>query len=156
MRNILILILFLALPVQAETLTGRVIGITDGDTLKVLDAKRVVHKIRLSGVDAPELNQDFGQRSKANLSALAFNRMVTLECRKTDKYRYKACVVMVDGLDVGLEQIKTGMAWWSRKHTKEQSLHQRVNYEDAEFNARKNHVGLWAAENPVPSWVWRK
>jgi len=130
--------------------------VTDGDTLKVLDAQKVTHKIRLSGIDAPESKQDFGQRSKANLSALAFNQQATLDCPKVDRYKRKICIVTVDGLDIGLEQIKAGMAWWYRKYAKEQNLHQRVSYEKAEYKARKNRIGLWAGNNTIPPWKWRR
>ena len=156
MRIFILLLLVLVLPAHAETLTGRVIGVTDGDTLKVLDARRVVHKIRLAGIDAPEKKQDFGQKSKANLSALAYNQVATLQCKTEDRYRRKVCVVSVDGKDVGLEQVKAGLAWWYRKYANEQSLHDRVNYGEAEFNARKNRVSLWQSDRPIPPWEWRK
>ena len=58
---------------QAETVAGRVVsGIADGDTLTILDLSNQQHRIRLSGIDAPEKKQPFGSRSKQNLSSLAF------------------------------------------------------------------------------------
>ena len=71
MRRVISLLLVLLWPLltQAETLLGRVVKITDGDTLVVLDNSMTQHKVRLSGIDAPESNQPFGQRSKEALSA---------------------------------------------------------------------------------------
>lgn len=65
---------------QAATIYGRVVGITDGDTITVLDAQNQQHKIRLAGIDAPERAQAFGQASRMNLSKLVFGREVTLDC----------------------------------------------------------------------------
>ncbi len=72
--------------ISAATLVGRVVSIHDGDTVTVLDASREQHKIRLAGIDAPELKQAFGTRSKQNLSALVYNRQVTVEWNKHDRY----------------------------------------------------------------------
>jgi endonuclease YncB( thermonuclease family) len=79
-----------------------------------------------------------------------------LQCKTEDRYRRKVCVVFVDGQDVGLEHVKAGLAWWYRKYANEQSLHDRVNYGDAEFNARRNRVSLWQSNRPIPPWEWRK
>lgn len=112
------------------------VGITDGDTLSLLDSSNQQHKIRLAGIDAPEKRQPFGERSKTSLSALAFNQQATADCPKRDKYRREVCSVFVHGKDVGLEQIATGMAWWYRKYAKEQTPDQRADYEQAESSAR--------------------
>ena len=71
LRPATFLFLLLNLPsIHAETLTGRVVRVTDGDTIVVLDTSKVQHKIRLQGIDAPERGQAFGTKSKENLSVL--------------------------------------------------------------------------------------
>lgn len=97
-----------------ETIVGRVVGVSDGDTITVLDSRRLQVKVRLAGIDAPESKQAFGQASRKHLSSLVFDRDVTLDCGKSDKYRRHVCVVVVDGRDVNLAQIAAGMAWWYR------------------------------------------
>jgi endonuclease YncB( thermonuclease family) len=74
----------LSLPLHAQTIVGRVIGITDGDTIKitVLESNRTQRKIRLAGIDAPEKRQAFGNASNQNLARMAFNKEVTVELAK--------------------------------------------------------------------------
>jgi len=151
----LLFLLLISAHAPAETLTGRVVGVSDGDTLTLLDAKQVPHKIRVAGIDAPEKKQPFGEKAKSSLSALAYNRTAEADCRKTDRYRRNVCVVFVGGKDVGLEQIKAGMAWWYRQYAKEQTQRERIDYEHAESLANRNRYGLWSGPNPTPPWEWR-
>lgn len=109
-----------------------------------------------SVTDAPEKIQAFGQRSKQSLSDLTFGADVKTECRKKMSYDRQVCVVYRDGVDVNLEQIKRGMAWWSRKYAHEQTLEQRDAYETAERQARESRTGLWVDREPVPPWEFRK
>ena len=139
----------------AYSVQGKVVAIADGDTITVLDAQNQQHKIRLAGIDAPEKKQAFGQASKKHLSDMVFDRDVTLDCGKTDKYRREICVVMVDGQDANLAQVKAGMAWWYRKYQKEQTAAQRSSYEAAEATAKAGRVGLWSEAEAVPPWEWR-
>jgi endonuclease YncB( thermonuclease family) len=139
----------------SDTLSGRVIGIADGDTVTILDAGNQQHKIRLAGIDAPEKAQPYGDRSKTNLSAMVFGRDVSLDCRKQDRYRRDVCIVRVDGRDVNLEQIKAGMAWWYQKYAKDQTPKEREDYAVAEFQAKARRAGLWGDKNPVAPWEWR-
>ena len=142
-------------PLFAETLTERIVGVSDGDTLTLLDAEHVPHKIRVAGIDAPEKKQDFGEKSKSHLSALAYNRQAQADCRKIDRYRRNVCVVFVSGKDIGLEQIKGGMAWWYQQYAREQTRQERSDYEHAEFQAKLHRDGLWNSKSPTPPWEWR-
>ncbi len=141
---------------EAATITGRVVGVSDGDTITVLDADRTQYKIRLAGIDAPESKQAFGSRSKQNLSDLVFGKDVAVEWDKRDRYQRVVGVVLVDGHDVNLEQVRAGMAWWYRQYAKEQTLDDRRLYEQAENGAKAARRGLWVDANPVPPWEWRR
>ena len=129
---------------HAETLTGRVVGIADGDTLTLLDGSDVQHKIRLDGIDAPERGQPFGDLSKQSLSDLAFNKDTQARCPKFERYGRRICQVTVVGVDVGLEQIRRGMAWHFKRYESEQSEPDRAAYVAAEAEARRAKRGLWA------------
>ena len=139
----------------ATTFDAHVVAISDGDTITVLDSAKAQHKIRLAGIDAPEKKQAFGHASKKHLSDLIFDRNVTLDCGKTDKYRREICVVLVNGKDANLAQVTAGMAWWYRKYAREQTANQRADYEVAEAAAIRSRIGLWADPSPVPPWEWR-
>jgi endonuclease YncB( thermonuclease family) len=152
---VLVALLVQAGQILAATIEGRVVGVSDGDTITVLDAAKTQHKIRLAGIDAPESKQAFGQASKKHLSDLVFGKQVTLDCGKTDKYRREVCVVLVNGQDANLAQVKAGMAWWYRKYQKEQTPRQREEYEGAETAAKAGRIGLWQETDPVPPWEWR-
>ncbi len=81
MINKLLTLLFcLSLPAYAlaDTLTGKVVKITDGDTVHVLKNNHTKEKIRLAGIDAPEMKQPHGKKAKQYLAALVGNRFVTV------------------------------------------------------------------------------
>ena len=92
------------------------VAVSDGDTITILDDAKTQHKIRFAGIDAPEKGQPFGERSKQNLSALVFQKRVEARCHKKDRYGREVCAVFVSLRDVGLEQIRAGMAWWYREY----------------------------------------
>lgn len=140
---------------HAATITGKVVGVSDGDTITVLDASKTQHKIRLEGIDAPEKAQPFGQRSKEHLSDQVFGRQVEVVTNKTDKYGRSVGKVMVDGRDANLEQVRAGMAWHYKEYQKEQSAADRVAYANAETAAQNQKSGLWVDPKPMPPSQWR-
>jgi endonuclease YncB( thermonuclease family) len=120
----LVALAFLPLPGVAETLTGHVVGVHDGDTITVLDASKTQYKVRLAAIDAPELKQAFGTRSRQSLAALVSDTDVAVEWTNHDRYKRIVGKVLVDdidancafgsclkSLDVGLQQIRDGFAW---------------------------------------------
>lgn len=140
---------------QAETLTGRVVAVADGDTITVLDSLNQQHKIRLAGIDAPEKKQAFGQVSKQHLADLAFGKLVDVEWFKHDKYRRVIGKVRVGTQDANLEQVKAGLAWHYKKYEAEQAPADRRQYSEAEESARLKRVGLWRDSSPIPPWDFR-
>lgn len=162
---LMVLLHVASLPSMAATLEGRVVGVADGDTVTVLDDRNQQHKIRLAGIDAPEKAQPFGQRSKENLSRLAFGKEVRVEWDKRDRYGRSVGKIWVQSpdcprcgltLDAGRAQLAAGMAWWYRKYAAEQSPADRTAYEFEENEARVRRVGLWRDQDPIPPWEWRR
>ena len=139
----------------AETITGKVIGVMDGDTIEVLDATKTPHRIRLEGIDAPEKAQPFGARSKQHLSDQVFGEHVEVLSNKTDRYKRTVGKVMIGGKDANLEQVRSGFAWHYKEYQKEQSASDRLAYADAETTARNMKSGLWSDPKPMPPWDWR-
>lgn len=138
-----------------ETLQGKVVGISDGDTITVLDSSKTQHKVRLAGIDAPEKSQPFGERSKQHLSEMVFAKTVTVAWNKTDRYGRTVGKVVVNGQDANLSQIQTGLAWHYKQYEKEQSAADRSSYAQAEIDARARRSGLWHDAMPVPPWDFR-
>jgi endonuclease YncB( thermonuclease family) len=140
----------------ASTLQGRVVGVSDGDTVTVLDAANKQHKIRLSGIDAPEKAQAYGQKSKESLSDMVFGKTVDVEWSKQDRYGRTVGKIVLDGVDICLEQIRRGMAWHYKQYQQEQSAQDRVTYADSEILARDNRTGLWRDLAPIEPSIFRK
>lgn len=154
-RFLLIGLFALLSTAQAGSITGKVIGVMDGDTIEVLDATKTSHRIRLEGIDAPEKAQPFGNRSKQHLSDLVFGKQVVVQFNKTDKYGRTVGKVLANGKDANLEQVRAGFAWHYKEYQKEQSASDRVAYADAETSARTGKMGLWLDPKPMPPWEWR-
>jgi len=136
--------------------TGIVVKVTDGDTFNVLEAGNVLHKVRLTGIDAPERAQPYGRKSHEYLAGMVAGKQVLIESNKQDRYGRDLGKVMLDSQDINLEQIKAGMAWWYRYYKKQQSQTDQIAYEEAEDHAKVNGLGLWAEENPIEPWRWRR
>ena len=157
MRLALTILLALAQSiVSADTLTGRVVRVTDGDTIVVLDSSNVQHKVRLTGIDAPERKQAFGTKSKDHLSDLVAGKFVVVDYNKRDRYQRILGKVLLSDQDMNLEQIKAGLAWHYKKYQKDQEPADRDIYSKAEVEAREARRGLWHDPEPVPPWEYRK
>jgi endonuclease YncB( thermonuclease family) len=158
--------LALALSASAQAdFTGKVVSVADGDTVTVLRDHDQI-KVRLSGIDAPEKAQPFGERSKQNMSRLVFGKEVTVEDRKKDRYGRTVGRVLVASdeckqldcpktLDVSMAQLTVGLAWHFKRYEKEQPEQERGQYSFAEDEAHAKRVGLWRDSNPVAPWDWR-
>jgi endonuclease YncB( thermonuclease family) len=156
MKRLTMLLLTLAAAcAQAETFTGRVVGVADGDTITVLDSANVQHKIRLAGIDCPEKNQPYGQAAKQSMSDQVFDRQVSIETSKLDHYGRQIGKVLVGNVDANLEQVKHGLAWHYKKYEREQSIEDRAAYANAEIEARAAGRGLWSDPAPMSPWDWR-
>ena len=145
--------------------SGRVVAVTDGDTIKVLDSNNTEHKIRLTGIDAPERKQPFGNTSRKNLAKLVAGKEVFVESDKSDRYGRilgkvwvspSDCSSCEKTLDANHAQVIAGMAWWYKYYAKQQSPEDRGRYESAEIEAKARGWGLWADPNPINPYDWRK
>jgi endonuclease YncB( thermonuclease family) len=140
---------------SATVIHGRVVGVSDGDTVTVVDGNSTQYKIRLTGIDAPEKAQAYGQKAKESLSDLVFGKSVEVEWSKQDRYGRIVGKIKLNGVDINLEQIKRGMAWHYKQYLKEQSPEERVAYAQSESQARDHGVGLWQDPTPIEPSVFR-
>lgn len=132
-------------------LRGRVVRVADGDTLSLLDASGEQHKIRLYAIDTPELDQAHGHAAREALSQLVYQRQVGAVVIEVDDYQRKVATVYAGELDVNLALVTAGHAWWYRYH----APHERP-LEQAEQQARRQRLGLWADGDPQAPWDWRR
>jgi endonuclease YncB( thermonuclease family) len=152
----LLLVFILPAAAQQRVITGRVVGLADGDTLTLFDGKNKQHKIRLDGIDAPESSQPFGTRSKESLSSMVFGKTITVTSSKTDRYGRLVGKVTLEGKNINYVQVLNGWAWFYRDYARELSAEDAKDYEQAEKIARSQRRGLWADASPVPPWNYRK
>lgn len=151
-RYILGIALFaLAAPVWADSFSGKVVAVTDGDTIQVMRNGKA-EKVRLHGVDSPESHQDYGTRAKQFTSDLVFGKMVTVDIKDTDRYgRIVGEVINQDGSNLNRELVKNGMAWWYRQYAPNDTTLQQLEKE-----AKAASRGLWAAKDPIAPWDFRR
>ena len=109
-------LLFFTIYINAAELNGKVIHISDGDTIHVLTNDKKKYKIRLNGIDAPESSQDYGNKSKENLKRYIYNKDVTVTYNSKDQYDRLLGTVYLNKQDINLQQIKDGYAWVYRKY----------------------------------------
>jgi len=154
--GLVVSLLFAFVDARAEVLVGKVVGVSDGDTITVLDADKTEHKVRLMGIDAPEKSQDFGSASKQALSNYIYQREVIVEYKKLDKYQRKVGKVMLDKQDICLAMIELGMAWHYKDYEKEQSKTDRDLYSQTEHKARQAKIGLWQDSKAIEPSAFRQ
>lgn len=140
---------FLLLHFACSLHAHEVIGISDGDTMTVLVDRKPV-KIRLANIDAPQKKQPYGERSKQSLSGMCWGTDATFIPESTDVYGRTVAVVKCNGIEVNRAQVQSGMAWVYPKYNKDKSL------PDIEKSAKARAVGLWADQDAVPPWEFRK
>ena len=126
-----------------------VVGVIDGDTIDVL-AGRQKTRIRIEGIDCPELAQPFGRAAKQFSSDRVFGKRVEVLPQSTDRYGRLVARVRIGGEDLGLALLEAGLAWQYTTYS-----HDPV-YGSAERGARTARRGLWADKEPVPPWVERR
>lgn len=153
-RIVFSLLFLLLLSVPAWALSGRVVGVTDGDTITVLTADRQQVRVRLYGIDCPEKKQAYGDRARDFVGSAVFGRDVQVEVVGHDRYgRTLGIVSRPGGRVLNRELLVNGLAWVYKKYCKRPECAQ---WSDDEAAARSTRRGLWCHENPLPPWEWRK
>jgi len=145
----LVILMLAQLSSVREVFQAECVGVADGDTLTVLQGKRQI-KLRLEGIDCPELHQSFGTRARQFTSSLVFGRKVTVSAQYLDRIGRTVSRVSVNGKDVSLALVEAGLAWHYRRYSSDPLLAK------AEEQARRLKKGLWSDPRPVPPWEWRR
>lgn len=150
-RFILLFVISLNCYSQKQILTGKIVGITDGDTVKLLTEDKTLIKVRVANIDCPEKSQPYSAKAKQFTSVQIFDKRVKLEFLKKDRYdRYICNVIYNDSLNLSKELLKNGLAWHYVKYSNDASL------QFLEDEAKFNKVGLWQDPDAIPPWEWRR
>ncbi len=155
MNRLLACVLWLVCSVaaHAETLTGTVIVVIDGDTLLFKPdtysaARRAFLKVRLVDIDAPETDQPYGEAATRVLKSLTLKQRGELDITAIDHYGRPLGRLAVHGVAVNAELVRRGAAWAA---TRSDAAMQQL-----QDQARTARAGLWHARDPVPPWQWRR
>jgi endonuclease YncB( thermonuclease family) len=140
---------------HVETITGKVVAVTNGDSFTLLDDGQTARAVKLHGIAAPELEQPFGQASKRKLSALILGKTVTVEKRGVDRNERTLGVICQGGQDINLAQLSAGLAWLYWAQAKELNASRRQAYSRAELEAKQAKLGLWVDAVPISPWLFR-
>lgn len=142
MRKVFTLILSIILSVLSFALEGYVERVSDGDSFVArIDGKKV--RVRMYGIDAPELKQEHGKESKKYLENLILGKSVDLKVLYEDSYKRKVARVYYGKKEVNVEMLKSGNAWFYEYHAKKEK-----NYRRAYEEAKKEKKGIWGSKNP--------
>ncbi len=134
----------------AAEVNGRVIGVSDGDTLTLMVGTERV-KVRLSEIDAPEHGQPYGHRARQSLAELCDREPAIVASAGRDRYGRTVGAVWCRGVLVNREQVRRGYAWVYARYARGDSPLYATQAE-----ARRDHRGLWQATDPTPPWEWRR
>ena len=135
---------------KGKIISGKVVGISDGDTFKLLVEGAQTLRVRLYGVDAPEKGQDFGTQAHQKLSALIFSKEVEVQQKDRDRYGRVVGIAFVEGCNVNKELLRTGYAWQYTDYDRSKA------WGMLQQQAKEEKAGLWSQPNPTPPWQWRR
>lgn len=145
-----LLCLLFASGLMAGELTGKVVGISDGDTLKLLTPERQQVRVRLSQIDAPESKQAFGNKSRQELARICFGKVASVDVEGEDRYGRKLARVRCEGVDAQSHMVSAGMAWVYDRYVTDKSLYQ------LQQQAKNDKRGVWSGPEVVPPWEFRR
>jgi endonuclease YncB( thermonuclease family) len=147
-------LVLIVLPSFSWAWSGEVVGITDGDTITVLNNKTLKDvKIRLYGIDCPEQSQAYSKKAKKFTSKLVYGKVVEVKVMDTDRYGRTVAMIYADKTLLNEELLKAGYAWVYYEYCHELICHAWADYQ---FAAKLDKRGLWADPDPIPPWEFRK
>jgi len=152
LSSIVIALLYLSPSIQAANLHGKVVGISDGDTITILTTDKQSIKVRLVEIDAPEKDQPWGQKSKQALSDLIYSRNVTVDSAGNDRYGRTLGTVFLSDRNINKHMVENGNAWAYTQYVRDQ------NYFELQEIAKSKQLGLWSLSKgqTIAPWEWRK
>jgi len=154
MKSLIIMILILLGCLNAalayEEISGKVTSVVDGNTLEVVSKDKQLYKLRLAGIDSPELTQEYGGEAKELLEKLVLEKEVSVKIMGKDRWGRYLAEILIDGkTDPRVELLKRGLAWTAEKSPLPVLEGYRVK-------AQQKGKGLWKQSEPTPPWIYRR
>ena len=146
-------LVLILLPSFSWAWSGMVVGVSDGDTIKVMGAHNKQVNIRLYGIDTPERGQAFSKRARQFTSKLVYGKVVEVKVMDTDRYGRTVAMIYVDKTLLNEELVKAGLAWVYWKYCHHPICESWKNFQ---IGARMDKRGLWVDPNPIPPWEFRR
>jgi endonuclease YncB( thermonuclease family) len=153
-KSILFLVFFS--PYIFADISGVISRVVDADTVFLRSDQGVNYKVRLLGIDAPEIKQIYGKEASQYLTDKVHGKTLVVSGSKKDRYKRLLGKLVLDGNDINLNLVKNGMAWHYKRYKSSQDKLDQLLYSNAEKYARDNKLGLWSKGLPIPPWQWRK
>jgi len=135
---------------------GNISRVVDADTIVIESEKGVKYKVRLLGIDAPEIKQVYGKEATKYLSNLILGKALVIIGSNKDSYKRLLGKLVLDGYDINLNLVKNGMAWHYKRYQGSQDKKDQFLYSNAEKYAKLNKLGLWSKISPISPWHWRE
>ena len=151
----ILFLLFFSTQIFAD-LSGVISKVIDADTVVLKTNQGVNYKVRLLGIDAPEIKQIYGKEATKYLTNIVLGKTLIVKGSKKDKYKRLLGKLVLDGNDINLNLVKNGRAWHYKRYKISQDKSDQLLYSDAEKYAKLNKLGLWSKTTPIPPWQWRK
>tara|TARA_E500000075_G_C6764203_1_gene209025 strand:+ start:104 stop:583 length:480 start_codon:yes stop_codon:yes gene_type:complete len=146
---VVLLVLSVTVEAKLEADVAQVLRVVDGDSITV-KVDETNYRIRLAEIDAPEMDQAWGEESKSALQEKLGNEEVALEIIDVDRYSRLVARVFLNGRQINREMVEEGHAWVYLEYLRDETLL------DPEGKAKKKKLGLWASKAAVAPWLWRK
>lgn len=151
---VFILVLFRRIRIPSSFMV-RVLYVYDGDTIRVRSWRHGTFRVRIAFMDAPEGEQEFGEKSAEFLRSLVWGRRVLLKVHDLDYYGRFVAQVFVNGEDAGLRLIAEGLAYVYRPYLKKLNPDAVSEYWSAQRRARSARLGVWSSPRSERPWDWR-
>ena len=133
-----------------KTISGKVVSVIDGDTVKVLTMQKDLYRIRLADIDAPEKRQAFGKKAKYFLSDMIASKIIEVKVKSKDRYGRFIGTIYYNDININFEMLKNGYAWVYRKYSRD------IIALEYEKMARYKRLGLWSDPHALEPWKFRK
>lgn len=133
-----------------ERFSGKVVAVSDGNTLQIIDSYQDTINVVLKSIDCPELNQEMGEAARGYTAKRCLGLTVGVELFGKDRFGNDIASLTINKTDLSKSLLEAGLAWYYHKNRGDTAL------APIEQAARSEKVGIWAAESPVEPWVFRR